>query len=196
MLSSLTGLPLSVFSVFLLHPGCNALALVTCSPPLTGRGVLVPTAWDQMLVCIHQNEKGIKTFLISCHFVQSFFSLSLCFVSLSLTAYSSMFTCRLSAFPLPSVHACVEMCVCGGARGSTYTYFRECCCKWRDVICNCFSLLLFPFCCCSVVFFTPTQGAFGTLIWLWGPVSYLKGKITFLVLPLINSIYRFNYSLP
>ena len=58
--SSLTGLPLSVFSVLLLHPGRNALALVTCSPPLTGRGVLVPTAWDQMLVCIHQNEKGIQ----------------------------------------------------------------------------------------------------------------------------------------
>lgn len=40
---------------------------------------------------------------------------------------------------------CRDICVRGGARGHTYTYFRACRCEWRDVICNCFWLLLFPF---------------------------------------------------
>lgn len=126
---------------------------------------------------LHSPERErykIKTFWISYHlygvifyFFSFFFSsqlLCFCFMWVS-QAYPLTPALLLSTFPSRSTHPCRNMCMCLSLK-HTYAYFHECCCKWRDVTCNCSQLplvFLLLFSCLDSV----TQGAFGMLIRPW-----------------------------
>lgn len=98
---------------------------------------------------LHSPERErytVKTFLISYHFVQSLSSPITVFrVSEPHRLFIHVHTLPVCLSP-PSRPKSVQRYMCTwGSPGHTYTYFRACCCEWRDVICNCFWLLLFPF---------------------------------------------------
>ena len=120
---------------------------------------------------LHSPERErytVKTFLISYHFVQSlFFPITVFRVSEPHRLFIHVHMLPVCLSPPSRPSPCRDICVRGGAQGThTHISMRVVAngVMWFVTASGC----CFPFCCLSLVFFMSTQGAFSTLIWLWG----------------------------